>query len=103
MNRRLFRSPVIGILCCGVLWSPGLPAEEISAPWRVGEPIITYWNSFVTSGDYYCAGPDPVTKEPCTDFTKLTPEIAAQAVAGGFNVVWINDLSQLPIAERFGL
>ena len=73
-----------------------------SSTWRVGAPIFTYNNFAIPDGirsslslKYaWAAGYDPTT---------LTPSIAELAVSAGFNVVWINDLSQLSIAERYGL
>lgn len=78
------------------------PADAASAPWNVGSPIFSYCNylppqklaAAVESLYGWAAGYDPTT---------LTHEIARRAVAGGFNLVWINDLSQLAIAERYGL
>jgi hypothetical protein len=58
------------------------PRQAVSA-WQVGTPIVTYYN----------AGPE----------TALTVAKAQQAVAGGFNLVWINNVSQLAIAEQYGL
>ena len=51
--------------------------------WKLGPPIVTYWN----------AG----------DKLTLTDEIARRAVAGGYNLVWVTDLSQLAIAQQYGL
>ena len=71
-----------------------MPSQAYSA-WSVGTPIVTYFTADVWfSGGYYAYG---------SQFTKLTPAIAQQAVAGGFNLVWINDVSQLAIAEQYGL
>lgn len=81
-----------------LLQSAPVSAETAARPWTVGTPIVTYvnWNSPSGYDRSYGwpAGYDPTT---------LTENAAQQAVAGGFNLVWINDLSQLPIAERYGL
>jgi hypothetical protein len=73
-----------------------------SSEWTVGEPIFTYNNFAIPdsiraplSNSYgWPAGYDPTT---------LTAAIAEQAVAGGFNLVWINDPAQLAIAEHYGV
>jgi hypothetical protein len=90
------------LLACIVTPRVVAGAEGPPTPWQVGSPIFTYGNymppeqSAATVETHYGwpAGYDP---------TSLTPEVARQSVAGGFNLVWINDLSQLPIAESYGL
>jgi hypothetical protein len=84
------------IALCALAYAGNSSAAESAAPWRVGRPVVAYFNSFVfpNSGGYWDADYDPTT---------LTAQIAQQAVAGGFNLVWINDLSQLAIAEKYGL
>jgi hypothetical protein len=80
-------------------WAGG---DLVPSTWKVGEPIFTY-NSFPipsgirTSLSIKYGWPEEY------DPTTLTPAIAAQAVAAGINLVWINDLSQLAIAERYKL
>lgn len=58
-------------------------ASETRAEWSLGAPIVMYWN----------AG----------GATTLNRTIAEQAVAGGYNLVWVNQPSQLAIAEQYGL
>jgi hypothetical protein len=77
---RMIRSLAVSAMIFGSLICS--PQSAFSA-WTVGTPIVTYWN----------AG----------DTMTLTESIAKQAVAGGYNLVWITDVSQLPIAERYGL
>jgi hypothetical protein len=72
------------------------PPSTGAAVWRLGKPIVTYFNSAIGTipGGYWPPGTDPTT---------LTEAIAKQAVAAGFNTVWINDPAQLAIAEHYGL
>jgi len=85
-----------------MLHAAAVRADSTVPAWTVGEPIFTY-NTFPI--------PDTVRAKLSTSYgwpadfdpTTLTPAIAEQAVAGGFNLVWINDLSQLAIAEHYGL
>lgn len=83
---------------CALLHTDAILADTQTQPWTVGTPIVTYvnWNSPSGYDSRYGwpGGYDPTT---------LTATIAQQAVAGGFNLVWINDVAQLPIAERYGL
>jgi hypothetical protein len=91
------------LLLAGMLASASvLAAAPTTASWSVGEPIFTYGNwrpptelrPTLESLYGWPSGFDPTT---------LTPEIARQAAEAGFNLVWINDLSQLQIAESYGL
>ena len=70
--------------------------------WMVGEPIFTYCNFPIPDGIRMTLSRSYSWPEGY-DPTTLTPAIAEQAVSGGFNLVWINDLSQLAIAEHYGL
>jgi hypothetical protein len=87
---------------CVLLQTTAVRAQNAAAAWTVGEPIFTYCTFTI---------PDTVRATLSTSYgwptsfdpTTLTPAIAEQAVAGGFNLVWINDLSQLAIAEHYGL
>jgi hypothetical protein len=74
-----FCMAAIWAVTAGGLWLPG---QAFSA-WTVGTPIVTYWNAGSTLA--------------------LTPVIAQQAVAGGYNLVWINDVRQLALARQHGL
>ena len=76
--RRILRS--ISVLTLALECLIGLPGPAVGA-WTVGTPIVTYWNRG----------------------TALTEAIAQQAVDGGYNLVWVNDPSELPIAARHGL
>jgi len=88
------------IVACILLHISVSPGAE--AAWTLGAPIFTYCTypipdsiaATVSKSYGWPVGYDPTT---------LTPEIARQAVLGGFNLVWINDLSQLAIAEHYGL
>jgi hypothetical protein len=99
-NRRLALQ--FFVLACIVVQIEIPAANATTPPWSLGSPIFSYCNYLPPQGTAaavesrygWPAGYDPTT---------LTPEIARQAVAGGFNLVWINNLSQLPIAERYGL
>jgi hypothetical protein len=87
---------------CVLLQTTGVRAQNATPAWAVGEPIFTYCTFAI---------PDTVRAKLSASYgwptsfdpTTLTPAIAEQAVAGGFNLVWINDLSQLAIAEHYGL
>jgi len=59
-----------------------LPGAEpsASAPWKIGEPIVTYW-----------FGPP------------LTDAVAQQMAEGGWNLVWCTSEEQLDVAQRHGL
>jgi hypothetical protein len=73
-----------------------------STAWAVGEPIFTYNNFSIPDSIRASLSNNygwPIGYDP----TALNPAIAEQAVSGGFNLVWINDLTQLAIAERYGL
>lgn len=59
------------------------PPPSTAAPWSVGRPITMYHE-----------GASAVT---------LTPTTAQQAVDGGFNLVWARTVSQLDIAQQYGL
>jgi hypothetical protein len=91
-----------------VVWLGNLPhiawaqGEESASAWKVGEPIFTYVNFSIPDGIRTTLSVS-YGWPPEYDPTTLTPAIAEQAVAGGFNLVWINDLSQLTIAEHYGL
>lgn len=87
-----------GIVAC----AEAIAAEPPTAPWTVGEPIFTYGNwrppaEIQATLEHLYGWPGSY------DPTTLTPEIARQAAEAGFNLVWINDLSQLGIAEGYGL
>ena len=67
-----------------------ISAVPVSGQWNIGTPMVTYWNDGDTS--------------------TLTPEIAQQAIDGGYNVVWVHHrpsapllATQLAIAEQYGL
>jgi hypothetical protein len=87
---------------CILLHGACARGEEPGRAWRVGEPIFTYCNFSIPHGIRATLSNSyswPASYDPTT----LTAAIAQQAMAGGYNLVWINDLSQLAIAERFGL
>jgi hypothetical protein len=100
-DRSHFSTLRLGWLCV-LLYAAAVQAQSAAPAWSVGEPIFTY-NTFPI--------PDTVRTKLSSSYgwptsfdpTTLTPTIAEQAVAGGFNLVWINDLSQLAIAEHYGL
>jgi hypothetical protein len=83
-ERHLFCTVAVLAFC-----AVGLPLRDADAlgqtvsTWKLGPPIVTYWN----------AG----------DKLTLTDEIARRAVAGGYNLVWVTDPSQLAIAQQYGL
>ncbi len=87
----------------------GAPAAADSK-WSMGAPIVTYVNysprGYQLKGDPcgYNRALEAVYGWP-RDYepTNLTEAIARQAVEGGFNLVWISDPAQLPIAEAHGL
>jgi hypothetical protein len=91
-----------------VVWLCNLPhtawaqGEQSASAWKVGEPIFTYVNFSIPDGIRTTLSVS-YGWPPAYDPTTLTPAIAEQALAGGFNLVWINDLSQLTIAEHYGL
>ena len=83
-ERHLFCTVAVLAFCAVGL--PGRDADALGqtvSTWKLGPPIVTYWN----------AG----------DKLTLTDEIARRAVAGGYNLVWVTDLSQLAIAQQYGL
>jgi hypothetical protein len=63
------------------LWQLALTSS--CTAWTVGSPIVTYWNW----GAY----------------SHLTEARAQEAAAGGYNLVWIDGLDQLAIAQKYGL
>jgi hypothetical protein len=78
-----------------------------AADWRLGQPIVSYVTWDYHNGAVAAATAANIDRSygwPGTfDPTTLTPAIAQQAKAAGFNLVWINDLEQLPIAQAYGL
>ncbi len=65
-------------LCLGLLPSVG-KAAELTAPWRIGTPIVTYW-----------AGP------------AMSNATAQQLAEGGWNLVWCGE-QELDTVQRHGL
>jgi hypothetical protein len=103
MLLRSCRSTFPGLLLAVIVALSGLSrAEDSVASWTVGAPIFTYCN-WRPSDQIIATLRNLYNWPPGYDPTTLTPEIAQQAATGGFNLVWINDLSQLAIAERYGL
>jgi len=93
------------VLCWALLASiaatPAFTAEA-ARQWTLGEPIFNYATypiprQVARQVESFYGWPENF------DPTSLNPEIAQLSVAGGFNLVWINDLAQLPVAERYGL
>ncbi len=87
------------------------PGQNPPPPWSMGAPIISYNNN--SPRGYQLPAATPCAYNPALEQaygwpqgfepTRLTNAIADQAVAGGFNLVWIDDVSQLPIAAAHGL
>ena len=97
-------------LACALASLLYVTTASAAPPWSMGAPIVTY-NNYSPRGYQL---PD----QPCGynraleaiygwpkdyDPTVLTDAIARQAVAGGFNLVWVNEPSQVKVAEAHGL
>lgn len=80
-NRRMFWTAVVLAIFPGGLTLHGAEtgAKAVST-WKVGTPIVTYWES-----------------------TAITDAVAQQMVDGGFNLVWCRSEKELDVAHRYGL